>query len=126
MFVNRLFCELIVGDQKKILSRNSPVFLQFVLVSMLLKLFFFVTDAPGKYARVCVSVNPLQPCLFLVKSGNTKGGSFTVPLTSCLTGLDLSVLQIKTKIVSSHTADSKPVKQEVNGTVILPPLAFPG
>ena len=23
-------------------------------------------------------------------------------------------------------ADSKPVKQEVNGTVILPPLAFPG
>ncbi len=35
-------------------------------------------------------------------------------------------LQIKTKIVSSHTADSKPVKQEVNGTVILPPLVFPG
>jgi hypothetical protein len=32
----------------------------------------------------------------------------------------------KTKIVSSHTADSKPVKQEVNGTVILPPLVFPG
>jgi hypothetical protein len=31
-------------------------------------------------------------------------------------------LQIKTKIVSNHTADSKPVKQEVNGTVILPPL----
>jgi hypothetical protein len=35
-------------------------------------------------------------------------------------------LQIKTKIVSCHTADSIPVKQEVNGTVILPPLAFPG
>jgi hypothetical protein len=35
-------------------------------------------------------------------------------------------LQIKTKNVSSHTADSKPVKQEVNGTLILPPLAFPG
>jgi hypothetical protein len=34
-------------------------------------------------------------------------------------------VQIKTKIVSSHTADSKPVKQEVNGTVILPPLVFP-
>jgi hypothetical protein len=33
--------------------------------------------------------------------------------------------QIKTKIVSCHTADSKPVKQEVNGTVILPPLVFP-
>jgi hypothetical protein len=35
-------------------------------------------------------------------------------------------LQIKTKIVSCHTADSKPVKQEINGTVILPPLVFPG
>jgi hypothetical protein len=35
-------------------------------------------------------------------------------------------LQIKTKIVSGHTADSKPVKQEVKGTVILPPLVFPG
>ena len=34
-------------------------------------------------------------------------------------------MQIKTKIVSSQTADSKPVKQEVNGTVILPPLVFP-
>jgi hypothetical protein len=34
-------------------------------------------------------------------------------------------VQIKTKIVSSHTADSKPVKQEVNGTVILPSLVFP-
>jgi hypothetical protein len=39
--------------------------------------------------------------------------------------LDLSVLQIKTKIVSCHTADSKPVKLEVNGTVILPSLVFP-
>jgi len=31
----------------------------------------------------------------------------------------------KAKIVICHTADSKPVKQEVNGTVILPPLVFP-
>jgi hypothetical protein len=34
-------------------------------------------------------------------------------------------LQTKTKIVSFHTAHSKPVKQEVNCTVILPPLVFP-
>jgi len=34
-------------------------------------------------------------------------------------------LQIETKIGSCHTAESKPVKQEVNGTVILPPLVFP-
>ncbi len=33
-------------------------------------------------------------------------------------------MQIKTKIVSYHIADSKLVKQEVNGTVILPPLVF--
>jgi hypothetical protein len=52
-------------------------------------------------------------------------GSITVPLTSCFTHLDYSVLQIKTKIVRSHTADSKPVEQEVNGTMILPPLVFP-
>jgi hypothetical protein len=31
-------------------------------------------------------------------------------------------LEIKTKIVSSHTTDSKPVKQEVKSTVRLPPL----
>jgi len=54
-----------------------------------------------------------------------KGESVTVLLASCLTGLDESVLQIKTKIVGYHTADSKPVKQEVNGTIILPPLVFP-
>ncbi len=59
------------------------------------------------------------------KPGNTKGGSITVQLTSCLTSLDQSVLQIKTKIVIHHTAISKPVKQEVNGTVMLPPLVYP-
>jgi hypothetical protein len=51
---------------------------------------------------------------------STKGGSITVPLISCLTGLDEPVLQIKTKIASYQTDNSKPVKQEVNGTVILP------
>jgi hypothetical protein len=59
-------------------------------------------------------------------AGNTKGGSITVPLTSCSTGLDYSVCQIKTKNFNCHTADSKTVKEEVNSTVILPPLIFPG
>ncbi len=63
--------------------------------------------------------------LTLVTPGNTKEGSITVPLTSSLTGFDQSVLQIKTNIVSCHTANSKPVKQEVNGTVIIIPLVFP-
>ncbi len=57
--------------------------------------------------------------------GNTEVGSTTVPLTSCLTGLDSSVLQINAKIVSCYKAHSKPVKQEANGTVIRPPLVFP-
>jgi hypothetical protein len=46
--------------------------------------------------------------------GNTKGGSITVPLTSCLTGLESAVWLL-----------TKPVKQEVNSTVILPLLVFP-
>jgi hypothetical protein len=61
-----------------------------------------------------------------VGEGIPKGRSITVLLTACFTGLDWPVLQIKTKIVSCQTADSKPVKQEVNDTLILPPLEFPG
>jgi hypothetical protein len=62
---------------------------------------------------------------FNLTAGNTNKASITVPLTSCLTGLEQSDLQIKAKIVSCHKADSKPVKQKVNGTVIPPPLVFP-
>jgi hypothetical protein len=69
-------------------------------------------------------ISLLRPQL-ITQAGNTKGGTIIVPLTSCLTGLYQSVLQIKTKIVSIHTADSKPVKQEVTSTVTCPPLVFP-
>ncbi len=51
--------------------------------------------------------------MFIVQAGNTKRVSITVPLTSCLTALDETVLQIKTKIVSCHTADYKPIKPKV-------------
>ncbi len=38
------------------------------------------------------SEHRLQACLqMLVAAGNTKGGSMTVPLTSCLIGLELAV-----------------------------------
>jgi hypothetical protein len=37
----------------------------------------------------------------------------------------LFVLKIKAKIASCHTADSQPVKQEVNGTVILLSFSIP-
>jgi hypothetical protein len=60
-----------------------------------------------------------------VRTENTKGEDHcTVDLLFDWFGL--VCLKIKTKIVSYHTADSKPVKQEVKGTVILPPLVFPG
>jgi hypothetical protein len=73
------------------------------------------------FSAICCVMAFLQYPTLRVKPGNTKGGSISVPLTSCLTGLDRSVFEIKTNIVSCQTADSKTVKQEVNGTVILPP-----
>ncbi len=69
---------------------------------------------------MALSGSIMTPC-----TENTKGGSTTVRLTSSLTGLDKSVVQIRTTIVSCHTANSKPVKQEVSGTMILPLLVFP-
>ncbi len=60
-----------------------------------------------------------------IYTGNTEGGSITVPLTSCLTVLESAVLQHTIFIFISKTAKSKIVKQEVNCTVILPPSVFP-
>jgi hypothetical protein len=60
------------------------------------------------------------------ESGNTKGkGKYHCTVDLLFDWLGLVCFQIKTKIVSCHTAESKPVKQKVNGTVILPPLVFP-
>ncbi len=61
-----------------------------------------------------------------VSPGNTKGGSITVPLTSCLTRLESAVCQLTIFVFICKTDKYKLVKQEVNGTVILPPLVFPG
>ncbi len=58
-------------------------------------------------------------------TGNTKGGSITVPLTCCLTGLESAVLQLTIFVFICKTDEFKPVKQEVNSTVLLPPLVFP-
>ncbi len=56
--------------------------------------------------------------------GNTKGGSIPVPLTSCLTGLESAVWLLTIYVFIWKTDLSKPVKQEVNGTVILFPLVL--
>jgi hypothetical protein len=57
------------------------------------------------------------------RPGNTKLNC-TVDLLFDWLGLVCFANRNK-KNVSCHTADSKPVKQEVNCTVILPPLVFP-
>jgi hypothetical protein len=59
------------------------------------------------------------------RAGNTKGGSITVPLTPCLTGLDLSVLQINKNCQLSHSwfQTSQSGGQWYSDT---PPLVFPG
>ncbi len=57
--------------------------------------------------------------------GLLKGVSIIVPLTSCLTGLEQAVRQLTIFVFICKTDSSKPVKQEVNGTLILPPLVFP-
>ncbi len=56
---------------------------------------------------------------------NTKGGSITALLPSCMTGLESAVWQLTIFVFIFKTDKSKPVKQEVNGTVIFPPLVFP-
>jgi hypothetical protein len=61
-----------------------------------------------------------------VQPGNTKGGKYHCTIDLLFDWFGLVCFAYKNKKFSSHTADSKPVKQEVNGTVILPPLVFPG
>jgi hypothetical protein len=63
--------------------------------------------------------------VYIAQAGNTKGGSITVLLNSVSTGLE-SAAWLLTFFVFICKTDSKPVKQEVNSTVILPPLVFPG
>ncbi len=62
---------------------------------------------------------------WMVQPGNTKRGSIAVPLTSSLTGLESDVRLLTIFVFICKTDKSKPVKQEVHSTVILPPLVFP-
>jgi hypothetical protein len=79
-----------------------------------IKLCFFVTDAEARKARVFVPVMIVQGIL-----------KVEVSLYRWPPVLLVWISLFFKKIVISLTADSKPVKQEVNGTVILPPLVFP-
>jgi len=57
-----------------------------------------VKDGPPYFARAVSYARKMLMKLtigfWLLKPGNTKGGSITVPLTSCLTGLDSAVWQL--------------------------------
>ncbi len=83
------------------------------------------TEVSNHYCSRYVSVSHIHPSLIFAARNTCGGRGSTVQLTSCLTCLDQSVSQMKTKIVSCHTTDSKPVKQEVNITVIHPPFSAP-
>ncbi len=60
------------------------------------------------------------------RQGILKGEISLYSLTSCLTVLELVCFANKNKNCQLSYAHSKTVKQEVNSTVILPPLVFPG
>jgi hypothetical protein len=67
-------------------------------------------------------------CHFLqsiYSAGNTKGGKYCCTIDQCLTGLESAVWQLTIFVFICKTDESKPVKQEVNDTAILPPLVFP-
>ncbi len=77
---------------------------------------------------ICLQYRPRENFIIHITSLSSKhkleilkGGSITVPLTSCLTGLELYVRQQTIFVFICKTDQSKPVKQEVNGTLILPP-----
>jgi hypothetical protein len=72
-----------------------------------------------------LQVNYKANSFIIIEPGNTKGGSIVVRLTSCLTGLESAVGQLTIFAFICKTDQCKPVKQEVNSKVILPPLVFP-
>jgi hypothetical protein len=62
-----------------------------------------------------------------VLPGNSKGGSITVPLTSCWTGLEIAVWQLTIFVGQNRLIQtSQTGGQWYNGKMILPLLVFPG
>jgi len=72
------------------------------------------------------SVNYDRNTFIIQATGNTKGGKYHCTIDLLFDLFGLACFGNKTKIVSCHTADSKPVKQEVSGTMKVPLLVFPG
>jgi hypothetical protein len=102
----------------------------FFCLSLFLRLSVCVCLYLSLLLSLCLSVFVCFLCVFLSVCllflchypGNTKGGKYQCTIDLLLHWFGLICFA---KNVSCHTADSKPVKQEVNGTVILSPLVFP-
>ncbi len=63
---------------------------------------------------------------FIVQAtGNAKGGSITVPLTSCLTGLDQSVFANKNKNGQLSYSSFQTIQTGGQRYSDTPPLVFP-
>ncbi len=97
------------------------------------KLFEAVAHSCLIQTRVIVTVShyqseptQIEPLTVRAQSGNTKGRSITVPLTSWMTGLESAICQLTIFVFICKTDYFKPVKQEVKGTAILTLLVFPG
>ena len=80
------------------------------------------TDAKNELCGGVLYFLPLWP---LAAAGNTKRGKYHCTIDLLFDWFGLACFANKNKN-SCHTADSKPVTQEVNGTVIFTPLVFPG
>jgi hypothetical protein len=81
--------------------------------------------------RAVVDVAKCFLVVLKVRPGNTKGGDQGILKGEVSLSIDLLFdwfglvcFAKKTKNVSCHIANSKPVKQEVDSTVILPPLVL--
>ncbi len=76
-----------------------------------------------KTQKSCSLEKVHKTLMIKLPSGNTKGGSIQSTVDLLFDWFGLFCFANNNK--SCHTADSKPVKQEVNGKVILPALVFP-
>ncbi len=88
----------------------------------------FSMKTAGLFEQTCLSFSVCQCQQWQPGSNpwpeNTKGGSITIPLTSGLTGLESTVWQLTFFVFIWKADESKLVKHEVNGTVILPRLVW--
>jgi len=78
----------------------------------------------GKYKSLPKSISPERGFTRVGSGREYQRGKYHCTVDLLFDWFGLVCFANKNK--NCYTADSKPVKQEVNGTVIFPPLVFPG